>query len=166
MTDSNEDAFSFPVLSQPSEAPKKLPLTAFSTVTDRSGDSADKPTPSVPLYEKPARSKVPLEKGYTQVDWLRLSKSGTDLNGLDGRPLRRDITLAEVAGHASPDDAWMALRGKVYNIGPYARFHPGGAAILLKAAGKDGTALFAKYHPWVNADALLEKCLIGTLAQE
>ena len=38
----------------------------------------------------------------------------------------------------------MALRGKVYNISPYLRFHPGGAAILLKAAGKDGTALFQK----------------------
>ncbi|EFJ49789.1 hypothetical protein VOLCADRAFT_46640, partial [Volvox carteri f. nagariensis] len=107
--------------------------------------------------------QVPLEKGYTQVDWLRLSKSGTDLNGLGGKALRRDITLEEVKKHHTADDAWMVLRGKVYNIGPYMRFHPGGAAILLKAAGKDGTSLFMKYHPWVNADALLEKCLVGML---
>lgn len=58
----------------------------------------------------------------------------------------------------------MVLRGKVYNISPYLRFHPGGVPILMKAAGKDGTALFSKYHPWVNADALLEKCLVGLLA--
>ncbi|KAG2443727.1 hypothetical protein HXX76_002073 [Chlamydomonas incerta] len=58
----------------------------------------------------------------------------------------------------------MVLRGKVYNISPYLRFHPGGVPILMKAAGKDGTALFTKYHPWVNADALLEKCLVGLLA--
>lgn len=33
----------------------------------------------------------------------------------------------------------------------------------MKAAGKDGTSLFNKFHPWVNAAALLEKCLIGLL---
>ncbi|GFR47511.1 hypothetical protein Agub_g9143 [Astrephomene gubernaculifera] len=158
--------FSFPVLHPPSEPPKKMPLTAFSTVTDRSGPQSSTPAAPVPLYEKPARSKVPLEKGYTQVDWLRLAKSGADLTGRDGQPLRRDISLAEVRQHASAEDAWMVLRGKVYNIGPYLRFHPGGAAVLMKAAGKDGTALFQKYHPWVNADALLEKCLVGLLAQE
>lgn len=38
--------------------------------------------------------------------------------------------------------------------------------MLLKAAGRDGTSLFMKYHPWVNIDALMEKCLLGTLAEE
>jgi cytochrome-b5 reductase len=52
---------------------------------------------------------------------------------------------------------------QVYNITPYLRYHPGGADILMKAAGKDGTSLFNKYHPWVNAAALLEKCLVGLL---
>jgi len=28
-----------------------------------------------------ARNKVPLEKGYSQVDWLRLTRSGGDLTG-------------------------------------------------------------------------------------
>jgi hypothetical protein len=55
---------------------------------------------------------------------------------------------------------------QVYNMSPYLRFHPGGADILMKAAGKDGTALFLKYHPWVNIDALMEKCLVGFLAEE
>lgn len=52
---------------------------------------------------------------------------------------------------------------QVYNITPYMRYHPGGVSILMKAAGKDGTALFRKYHAWVNGHALLEKCLLGTL---
>jgi cytochrome b involved in lipid metabolism len=52
---------------------------------------------------------------------------------------------------------------QVYNITPYMKYHPGGAEILMKAVGKDGTVLFNKYHPWVNAQALLEKCLIGLL---
>lgn len=51
----------------------------------------------------------------------------------------------------------------MYNITPYMKFHPGGAKVLMKAVGQDGTVLFNKYHPWVNASALLEKCLIGLL---
>ncbi|KAG2500659.1 hypothetical protein HYH03_001425 [Edaphochlamys debaryana] len=156
--------FAFPVLQQPQEDPKKIPLTAFSTVTDRSGPSLA-PQVAVPITDKPARSKIPLEKGYTQVDWLKLSKSGTDLNGLGGQALRKDISLAEVAQHKTADDAWMVLRGKVYNVTPYLRFHPGGPEILVKAAGKDATALFTKFHAWVNADALLDKCLVGLLAK-
>lgn len=107
------------------------------------------------------RNKVPLEKGFSQVAWLKLTKSGADLTGGAGR--RRDITLEEVRQHRTEEDAWMVLHGKVYNITPYLRYHPGGADILMKAAGKDGTLLFNKYHPWVNAAALLEKCLVGLL---
>ena len=38
---------------------------------------------------------------------------------------------------ASPTHA-----GKVYNISPYMKFHPGGMDDLVKAAGKDSTILF------------------------
>lgn len=31
------------------------------------------------------RNKVPLEKGFSQVDWLRLAKSGKDAEGNDLR---------------------------------------------------------------------------------
>lgn len=92
------------------------------------------------------------------MDWVRISKS------MPHTPQRRDITLEEVALHKSKDDAWMVLRGRVYNITPYMKFHPGGEDILMKAAGRDGTALFNKYHAWVNADFLLGKCLVGSLA--
>lgn len=74
------------------------------------------------------------------------------------------MTAAEVARHAARDDAWMVLHGRVYNVTPYLRYHPGGPDILVKAAGRDATALFNRYHPWVNAGALLEACLIGPLA--
>lgn len=39
---------------------------------------------------------------------------------------------------------------QVYNLTSYLRFHPGGVPLLLKVAGKDGTALFNKYHAWVR----------------
>jgi cytochrome b involved in lipid metabolism len=95
--------------------------------------------------------QVLFEKGYSQVDWVRLTQRDPDLAGLQGRPRRRDISPEEVARHCTEADAWTVLRGRVYNITPYLRFHPGGVPLLLKVAGTDGTALFNKYHAWVNA---------------
>jgi cytochrome-b5 reductase len=62
----------------------------------------------------PPRRKVPFEKGFSQVDWVRLTQTHPDLAGLGpgGRP-RRGITLQEVAQHASRDDCWTVLRGRV-----------------------------------------------------
>lgn len=54
------------------------------------------------------------------------------------------ITLSELKEHNTPDDAWAAFSGKVYNITPYLPFHPGGQKELLRAAGRDGTKLFGK----------------------
>ena len=52
----------------------------------------------------------------------------------------------------------------MYNIAPYMKFHPGGVDMLMQGAGTDSTRLFQKYHAWVNADMLLQGCLVGTLA--
>lgn len=57
--------------------------------------------------------KIPLEKGYSQMDWLRLTQRDPDLNGLGGKALRSDITMAEVRAHKTTDDAWMVLNGTV-----------------------------------------------------
>lgn len=50
---------------------------------------------------------------------------------------------------------------QVYNLTPYIAFHPGGKDILKGVLGKDCTALFDKYHRWVNSDFLLRNCLVG-----
>ena len=36
----------------------------------------------------------------------------------------------------------LLILGKVYNITPYCKFHPGGIDELMKGAGRDGTELF------------------------
>ncbi|EFN52723.1 hypothetical protein CHLNCDRAFT_36685 [Chlorella variabilis] len=110
------------------------------------------------------RKKVPFEKGFSQMDWVRLTQTHPDLAGLGGQRPRRGITMEEVARHNTRDDAWTVLRGRVYNITHYLGFHPGGVPLLLKVAGKDGTALFNKHHAWVNDDFLLAKCLVGLVA--
>jgi len=52
-------------------------------------------------------------KGFSQMDWMRLTKQNANLNGLAGGPLREDITMAEVREHRTKDDAWMVFNGLV-----------------------------------------------------
>ncbi|KAK9454872.1 hypothetical protein V1511DRAFT_501218 [Dipodascopsis uninucleata] len=110
------------------------------------------------------RQKVALEPGYSQLDWANLKKSGKNLNGLSpGQAPNIRVSLEELKMHSSPEDAWTALGGKVYNITPYLRYHPGGQAELMRCAGRDGTDLFNLTHMWVNYDRMLSNCLIGYL---
>ncbi|KAG0542246.1 hypothetical protein BDA96_02G086600 [Sorghum bicolor] len=134
-------------------------------VTQTSGGAeSNVPSQAKRSSKKPAaRAKVPFEKGYSQMDWLKLTQTHPDLAGLKGQSNRKLISLEEVKQHKAGDCIWTVLKGRVYNIAPYMKFHPGGVDMLMKAAGKDCTALFNKYHAWVNAEFLLEKCLVGFL---
>lgn len=116
-----------------------------------------------PAKKPAARAKVPFEKGYSQMDWLKLTRTHPDLAGLKGQSNKRLISINEVKQHQNADAMWTVLKGHVYNIAPYMKFHPGGVDMLMKAVGKDCTALFNKYHAWVNAEFLMEKCLVGIL---
>ncbi|KAK6119203.1 hypothetical protein DH2020_047051 [Rehmannia glutinosa] len=121
------------------------------------------PQLKTPVRKSAPRTKVPFEKGYSQMDWLKLTRTHPDLAGLKGQSNRRLISLNEVKQHQSEGSMWTVLKGRVYNLSPYMKFHPGGVEILMKAVGKDCTSLFNKYHAWVNAEFLLEKCLVGIL---
>lgn len=104
--------------------------------------------------------------GFGLHDWMNLLRRAKDLAQRKGAPIRRDITLAEVKTHNKPYDGWMVLRGKVYNVLPYLAYHPGGSDILEKCVGRDATALFDRYHAWVNIDNLVGPLLLGYLKVE
>jgi len=97
-------------------------------------------------------------------DWKRLLAASKDLAQLKGQPPRRDIPLEEIKRHNKNHDAWIILRGRVYNIGPYLPYHPGGIEICKHVLGKDATSMFDKYHRWVNIDGLIGPLMIGTVA--
>lgn len=145
------------------------PLVEKATVTDMSGgDNGDQVTRkafiAVDNEEIQRPGRVPFEKGFSQMDWLIKSKrtSREDMTGISrDQQNREEISMAEVMRHNREEDGWVVLGGKVYNISPYLRYHPGGAKVLKSALGKDCTALFKKYHAWVNYEMLLEKCFIG-----
>ncbi|XP_015765379.1 PREDICTED: cytochrome b5 reductase 4-like [Acropora digitifera] len=107
---------------------------------------------------------VPLKPGRSLMDWIRLGKSARDLAGNGG--IVRPITEEELSQHNTQSDAWICIRGRVYNITPYLEYHPGGIPEIMRGVGKDGTDLFDETHKWVNAESMLEKCFIGPLKRD
>ncbi|GAA5915859.1 hypothetical protein JCM5296_000200 [Sporobolomyces johnsonii] len=122
------------------------------------GEALAPPTTTKKVLKAP-KGRVRVEKGFSQLDWAKLNRSGVDLRG--GATSLRPITAAEVAQHRTREDCWQVYGGKVYNVGPFLRYHPGGVAEMMRGAGKDVLA-----HAWVNYDTLLENCLIGFLVRE
>lgn len=99
------------------------------------------------------RKKVPLAPGHTLNDWMRVLRSGKDLSGGGSKGA---ITAEQLRQHKTRETGvWTCINGRVYNITAYLDFHPGGVDEIMKAAGRDGTSLFNKKHPWVNVEGAL-----------
>ncbi|KAK6142755.1 hypothetical protein DH2020_023103 [Rehmannia glutinosa] len=65
------------------------------------------------------------------------------------------ITSDELKKHNKPDDLWLSIQGKVYNVTDWAKIHPGGDIPLLNLAGQDVTDAFIAFHPgtaWKHLD--------------
>lgn len=109
-----------------------------------------------------------MDPGHSPLDWARISGPNADLRGVDPSTpyLRVTPSMLKKQTGRKGKDAWMALNGKVYNITPYAEFHPGGIPELMRGAARDGTKLFGEIHPWVNYETMLSACLVGLLVEE
>lgn len=53
-----------------------------------------------------------------------------------------EYSLKDVASHKSANDAWMVIHGQVYDVTKYIHDHPGGAEVLVEAAGADASEAF------------------------
>ncbi|GAA5841127.1 hypothetical protein JCM5353_003661 [Sporobolomyces roseus] len=135
-------------------------LPSFSvTPAAPTASSLAPPTTTTKVLKAP-KGRVRVEKGFSQLDWARLNRSGeVDLRG--GVTELRRISVSEMAQHKTKEDCWQAYNGKVYNVGPFLKFHPGGGGEMMRGAGKDVLA-----HAWVNYETLLENCLVGFLVRD
>lgn len=61
--------------------------------------------------------------------------------GCSVRTALRLIPRSEVARHSRDGDAWIVVRGRVYDVSAYAEQHPGGM-VIVEHAGGDASALF------------------------
>lgn len=89
----------------------------------------------------------------------------------DSAAMQKTFTLEEVAMHATPEDCYLAIEGKVYDVTEFiaSEKHPGGKAIIA-GCGKDATSMFNKRpndgtpHS-EQARSFLPNFYIGDLAQ-
>ncbi|QLG70343.1 hypothetical protein HG535_0A02820 [Zygotorulaspora mrakii] len=71
------------------------------------------------------------------------------------------FTYQEIAEHNSPEDAWIIIDGKVYDVTKFVDEHPGGDEIILELAGQIATEPFNDIGHSDDALKKLEKLLIG-----
>mmetsp|Transcript_7417 Transcript_7417/g.12474 ORF Transcript_7417/g.12474 Transcript_7417/m.12474 type:complete len:166 (+) Transcript_7417:77-574(+) len=116
---------------------------------------------STPTITRKAKKKKEGKPGFQLADWLTLVES-PDFARLTSP---REVTRNELSKHITENDCWTILHGKVYDITAYLEYHPGGKRELMKGAGKDCTALFNKFHAYVEYELLLSKCEIGILVE-
>jgi len=58
----------------------------------------------------------------------------------------RQISMAEVAKHATPEDCWVVVDGGVYDVTEFLDEHPGGRRAITIYSGKDATEQFMMMH--------------------
>nr|CCA19127.1 delta6 fatty acid desaturase putative [Albugo laibachii Nc14] len=73
-------------------------------------------------------------------------------------PKQSVLTWDQVRAHNSPNDAWIVIHNKVYDITNF-NAHPGGS-VMYTHAGADATDVFAIFHP-AQAFQLLKQFYIG-----
>lgn len=76
---------------------------------------------------------------------------------------QRQLTRAELSKHCTPEDLWISIQGKVYDVTHWLAKHPGGDLPLLALAGQDVTDAFLAFHPG-SAWSFLPQFLVGKLA--
>jgi len=69
----------------------------------------------------------------------------------DAEKVGNPYTMHEVEKHASQQDCWVAINGKVCNLTEFMAVHPGGIQPILSKAGKDATSEWNAIH---NKDAI------------
>ncbi|CAJ1934213.1 unnamed protein product [Sphenostylis stenocarpa] len=60
---------------------------------------------------------------------LRFQARSSLGEGVEIQSNKRLISMNEVSNHQKEGQMWTVLKGLVYNISPYVKFHPGGTAI-------------------------------------
>ncbi|CAK7895222.1 hypothetical protein CAAN1_05S02300 [[Candida] anglica] len=72
-------------------------------------------------------------------------------------------TLKEVSKHESPNDLWMVIYNKVYDVTDFLIDHPGGAEVLFDCGGVDATEAFEDVAHSDDALNMLSPYYMGDL---
>nr|AEU04700.1 fatty acid delta-6-desaturase [Lobosphaera incisa] len=96
--------------------------------------------------------------------FARRSLSDSALQQRDGPRSKQQVTLEELAQHNTPEDCWLVIKNKVYDVSGWGPQHPGGH-VIYTYAGKDATDVFACFHAQTTWSQLRPFC-IGDIVEE
>lgn len=74
-----------------------------------------------------------------------------------------EYSLEQVSWHDRPDDCWIVLNDKVYNVTKLIHNHPGGLEVMMEQAGRDATLAFRSVGHSINAIEQVDEFLVGIL---
>ena len=74
----------------------------------------------------------------------------------------KSFTAAEVSKHNKPDDLWIIVDGKVYDVSHFDD-HPGTKDVFIENAGKDATTNFESQDHSASAKKQMKQYLVGDL---
>ncbi|CUG90512.1 nitrate reductase, putative [Bodo saltans] len=80
-------------------------------------------------------------------------------------PAVKIFSMAEVQRHNQRSDAWIVVRGVVYDVTSFARRHPGGSSVITDAAGTDATTTFVNNHNEQTALRALKPYEVGVVGR-
>ncbi|KAL6905889.1 hypothetical protein ACP4OV_003490 [Aristida adscensionis] len=74
------------------------------------------------------------------------------------------FSASDLALHASRNDCWILIHGKVYDVTSFLEDHPGGEDVLLHAsASGDATEAFEEVGHSTSAISMMDTYLIGSI---
>ncbi|KAI5950568.1 hypothetical protein CANMA_005228 [Candida margitis] len=82
------------------------------------------------------------------------------------RSSRRDYSLQEIKKHDQPNDIWMVLYNKVYDVTDFCKYHLGGIEVLYDCGGADATQAFEDVGHSDFAMEMLQPYLIGQVVPD
>lgn len=81
--------------------------------------------------------------------------------------MSKSFSVADVASHKDADSGmYIIVDENVYDVTEFVNEHPGGAKILKRAAGKDATKQFWKYHNESVLKKYSQRLKIGTVGEK
>lgn len=80
--------------------------------------------------------------------------------------LKKIIPLSEFDEHNKPNDNWIVIDGRIYDVSTFGEQHPGGPTVLEDVCGRDATADFNNTGHSEAAKMMLSDYLVGVLSAE